>query len=50
MSEQLKYHILDIDSEEIATVSIVREESHNVEYSKLKHELQVRIQTLSSVQ
>jgi len=50
MSEQLKYHILDSDIEEIVTVSFVREESPDVEYSKLKHELQVRIQTLSSAQ
>ncbi len=50
MSEQLKYHILDNDSEEISTVTFVREEAHNIEYSKLKHELQVRIQTLSSAQ
>lgn len=50
MSEQLKYHILDNDSDEIATVSFVREEALNIEYSKLKHELQVRIKNLSSAQ
>jgi hypothetical protein len=50
MSEQLKYHVLENECEEIATLTFVREEAQGLEFSRLKHRLLLRIQTLTTAQ
>ena len=50
MAEQLKYHVLETDEQAVTLSSFVRETTHEVQYSRLKHCLQTRLQTLPSAQ